>query len=1436
MMRKYYFMLLALLLQCLSFGAFAQTSSTMVAGLGDPLITDAAQLTSNASDEAEGQDISLLIDGDASTFWHSDWHGAVSDKHYLQVELMNSLQEGYVVMYMQRRATANDHLVNARLSASEDGETWEDLADFELGSATSGAEVVSDPVPVSKPYLFLRVTNIGTPIYFHAAEFELYNPTLTDMIVNVVNQVLAKYDTYYYGGYDVLNVGQEIGQYTDSLTADKILAALEKADSWAADPESAEGFPASLEDAKAFSAEVDSLFDAFWASEVLYSLPADGYYRIMSNLPYKVEVATGEVDADGNAITETDYVTKALFCSVDYKGMWGTLKEDMANYVWKLTTNEDGTIDMYNAGMEARFTYAGGDMCKLSDNAESYLSMMLDYAGTEDDRTVVYIRSAEDARGASKYFHQYGHSRGTCVDDQKICTWSGTFNMGSPYTSDKGTSEWYLEPVSEEEAAQLIEAFAPIKNHDMLVSMNAELRTTVASAIETAKDLIRVPMITSADQMTSPFSQNDLGGGTTDGKNLSDGALIDGDASTYWHSVWSVGGYGDTQHYIQLSGMEGLVGNAKIYVMRRATDSGGHPTSFTLKGSNDPEAPDSLWVTITEQPLGNASSGAEFTTPMFKVDTPYSYMRIGKTAVGYWHSAELQIYRFDDNPNSQFAALGDLATTLETLYNENIATEDADITLDMYEALQNAYEAFMGGMVDPADLRSALSKYAGYTKGMVEGSAPGQWTDKTAYEAFNKLYKEMSDYNDLAHYNKEQIDHYVAAIQLAADNYLSSVNKPKTNTWYNIKFAPESLYEANEWSRGNTESENVATPLYDNYVTIAKREAIEGSDPTTYDYYPVDAEDIRDGVTLCALDKALLEDNPDAAQFRFVELPDVLPIVDDLKALKTRCQLALDMVATYTAGDALITDGSQLSSNASDEAEGRYLSSLIDGDANTFWHSDWHGKHEKEPHYLQVNFKTPVSGLIQVDVTRRSTTTNGEITRMYITGSNDGETWEKVGYVELPFTKVGESISSKPVYVDGSYTNLRFIESTRRGYTKDGRDIEIDPFGTVGTYWHSSEFQVRPVTMTCTSENAKALVAAMAEANKVVYKDYVAADVIPALATAYNALQAEINAGEYNVVPAAPTTITRYALQNKATGLFVNAKSRNNADVTLELMPSFVEPTGIGYGENALRVDNFDGTYCSYLHIQLLDHRLVTWDDRRVGTNSGLMLEELESSGEQTDFAFTKDIVMGEINAWCYPVDIAVSETEGKAYTVAGIYTDKDQTVYLALDETDKIKAGQPVLYIYGNTEDYTEPTEGEETTTSTATPMIFTLTSDFNFNADEENGLIGTLKSTSIDKGLCIFDANKISTVEDEAGATVAANKAYLDLNVCAQVDDDSHAMYIVFNDPTGIQNTLENVSKSGNIYSADGKLVRANGTLNDMKSLGTGIYILNGVKVMVK
>lgn len=1418
-MRKTYFALTTILLWWLSFNVTAQTSSTLVSSLGEPLITDVSQLSSNASDEEEGKYLEYLIDGDPGTFWHSDWHGKVTDPHYLQVDITEPVKSTYVVVYLQRRKHDLDHLVNARLDASEDGKTWETLADWELGNATSSAELLTDPVAVSKPYCHFRLINTKTsPIYFHAAEFEIYNPSEADLIMGELDKIANKYDAYLYGDRNALNVGTGVGQFTDGETADRIIAALEKLISWMED-NTAEGYPATKEAAAAFGEEIDALYAKYKESEVLYRLPADGYYRIIANLPYQQTVETGEIDENNHPITETTLATKAMFCGINYQGMWGTVKNDMANYVWKLTQTGD-SIDMYNVGMEARFNIVTSNV-RLSE--EGNKAMIFDYAGTEEGKTIVYIRAATDPRGAEKYLHQNDHGKGTRIEDAALVVWKGTIDMGAPYETDKGTSEWYLEPVSEEEVQALVEAFAPIKNHDILVEQNKELRAKVNAAIVAAKDRKKRALVTSGTQMSSPFSQNAFG--DQDGGNLEDGVLIDNDPGTYWHSVWSAGDVETGTHYIQISDMEQMTGDIVVYVRRRDEENN-HPTEFTIKASNDPETDATEWVTLAVLPLGNATRGAEFTTDPFNAgETPYKYVRLYGSKNGFWHSAELQIYKLEDNPNSQFAALGELATNLEKIYLKNVTTADADITMEDYLALKEAFEAFSSGMVDPTALRNVLSKYTGYAKGMIEGEQPGQWKDTKAYEAFNTLYQEMTAYNEAGIYNQDEINHYVAALDLAADNFMASANIPKTDTWYRIKFPSEEMYDTYNWSKANITGNDVATPIYDNYVTIGKGNHIE--ETGMYDYQPVLTEDVREGTGLYLLDKENLEEEPDASLFRFVKIDSQIMPFEDVQKLKQRSRLALEMTSSVTVGNPLITSSKQFSSNASDEEEGKFFEYLVDGNAGTFWHSDWHNK-VTEPHYLQIALAEPISGFIQVDMTRRANSENGSLVRMYVTASNDGADWTRIGYVELPYGSSDERVYSTPIDLNGTYSHLRFTMTQRRG-----DDTEYDPFGDKCTFFHAAEFQIRPLSITGGTNAAQSLKTALSENNKVLIKDLSTAD-YTILATAYNNLQKEINVGKHAVVPENNLTPVRYAIQNKATGLFINTAAKNSNDVTLQLMPSLISPAVAGYGENVLRSDNFDGTYCSYLHVQKNNHRFVTWDDKSAGSNSGLIIEEVEPA-EESDFTFTKDILFGKINAWCYPVSIQSDDYEIGAYTVVGTYTGEDEKLYLALNEANEAKAGQPVIYILGTTEDWIEGTEEEPAET---TPVLFTLSTDINFEAGAENGLVGTLKKTHVETGTQTFVDNTVVSVKAEDGADIAANQAYLDLNACPKAEEGKYTMSILLPDAsgTGIASTVSNISKSGNIYTVDGKLVRVGGTLNDVKKLGKGTYILNGVKVFVK
>ena len=83
------------------------------------------------------------------------------------------------------------------------------------------------------------------------------------------------------------------------------------------------------------------------------------------------------------------------------------------------------------------------------------------------------------------------------------------------------------------------------------------------------------------------------------------------------------------------------------------------------------------------------------------------------------------------------------------------------------------------------------------------------------------------------------------------------------------------------------------------------------------------------------------------------------------------------------------------------------------------------------------------------------------------------------------------------------------------------------------------------------------------------------------------------------------------------------------------------------------------------------------------------------------------------------------------------------------------------------------------------------------------------------------------------------------LDLDTCPQVDSDASYDFSICLGQAGkdaadgvkdVSTAIEKIGQPGNVYSMDGKLLRTGATLNSVKALGRGMYILNGVKVLVK
>lgn len=324
------------------------------------------------------------------------------------------------------------------------------------------------------------------------------------------------------------------------------------------------------------------------------------------------------------------------------------------------------------------------------------------------------------------------------------------------------------------------------------------------------------------------------------------------------------------------------------------------------------------------------------------------------------------------------------------------------------------------------------------------------------------------------------------------------------------------------------------------------------------------------------------------------------------------------------------------------------------------------------------------------------------------------------------------------------------------------------------------------------------------------------------------------DASLFRFVPLAGDTV--YAIQNKATGLYINCAGANSNNVTMSLNPTTFRVSAIGYGEVLISGINLDGVSSTNLHAQLATHRLVTWEASDLGSNSGLMIEPVDDVTGDPDRRLTREVIPGKIYAQCYPVSLSVSD--GGMYTVAGTFT-KDEKHYIALNTIDGAAAGEPFIYINGETSDFVEPAEGEEVMTETIT---LTVGDDIVKEAGMVNGLRGTFAYQWVDTGTTIFLDNRAEGATGEEGTDctrdVSGNTAFLDFGSNTVDADGNYSLVIEVGgeiNTDAIENVVNKVAKAGRIYTIDGKLVRENGTINDVKSMGKGVYILNGVKVSV-
>lgn len=570
-----------------------------------------------------------------------------------------------------------------------------------------------------------------------------------------------------------------------------------------------------IEDINAIIKNIEDSYAAIVASIVRLTI-ASGNYRVVSALEWTntERIATGDYDENDQPIYEekVTHPIKAMYATLDGKAMWANIDSTDCRYLWKMTTNaETGLVQMMNIATDGIIaTCSQSTQATLTADSQTELEFVF-IQRTDDGKVVVAMKPSTG--GTHAFLHCNGHGGG-----------SGTGSNIVGWVADAGASQWILEPVTDQEVQELVDAYAPIKDHELLVSMFREVIAETEAAIAMAKDEQFISersaqgLITSTSQFSSPF---------TDPEEGSFDNVLNDDASTFWHSTWHEGNKQNHDHYFQVSLEEPVGGYVECFIRRRNVQND-HITLLGVFGANDEgvlEGDEDNWTEIGSFDLSqNASSGLTVYSNLLDLGEGYKYLRFyidgTTTGRGYAHFATFQLYQVTIDGNTQWSQMGAAATAIENALAAAKAVDMDEVEYDDYNALKAALDEFKAVLVDPSALADIIAENRDVTELIAIGENPGFWSTDSDVNTLSATLHDAIAYLKGGFYTQAQVDAFVEAIQSGASNLFDKANPVEPGKWYGIKFDSLENYDARGWNKNGAINDTLGD-LFDNYAAPA---------------------------------------------------------------------------------------------------------------------------------------------------------------------------------------------------------------------------------------------------------------------------------------------------------------------------------------------------------------------------------------------------------------------------------------------------------------------------------------------------------------------------------------------------------------------------------------------------------------------------------------
>ena len=230
--------------------------------------------------------------------------------------------------------------------------------------------------------------------------------------------------------------------------------------------------------------------------------------------------------------------------------------------------------------------------------------------------------------------------------------------------------------------------------------------------------------------------------------------------------------------------------------------------------------------------------------------------------------------------------------------------------------------------------------------------------------------------------------------------------------------------------------------------------------------------------------------------------------------------------APYTEKDGLITDASQLSSNAVEPQEGS-LAELIDNDITTYFHSTWSQNNAiGAKHYLQVDLNDAYRQIALKYSKRQVEVDNGSPVTLHVYVTNtpeDENSWTDLGTQTCAYDYDFGNTGLLPLnFGDTAYRHIRLTVEETTGNSQAN--------GNLFFYWSELHAYTRASQADKLTEATRAaLITAMQQAKAELDAEWATDATYEALQSAYNAAKNEVGEGSRLVDFAKSFYLTAYS-------------------------------------------------------------------------------------------------------------------------------------------------------------------------------------------------------------------------------------------------------------------------------------------------------------------